>query len=457
MRKKLLSIILSLALLLPACGSEKSGGTGKEPTTSIQSNPTGSAEVGEKHLAGFTAENTFEAVFLTAERSRVKYSTGVSEALLGFSGKLSAELYESVKEDNENFLYSPLGLYLDMAMLADVCDLENAQDLFEMLGVKDKTELEEQTKNILSAVTSETNNKNEPSICKVSNSLWTDDEFGISDEAKKLLENVSKQMYADMYMRDLQSSEALAEMNEWADRKTNGLIKEIPLEPSEYTRLILLNALYFKKGWKESIYPDVTRKGDFTKADGTKVQVDMMHTSPDMNKIYYKSQNAMSAPLYYNDDSYVIFIKPDEKRDMKDILEKDVPEIIDAYGNNKYSNADRVYFTIPKLQYESSLQTMGDVIKSQGLKSVFDPDSGALETLASGHVAPLYVEGIGQSCKIIMDEKGTEAAAVTEIMAADNCVMEEKVIEMTMDSSFAFIIMSSNNTPLFIGMVGNPA
>ena len=57
-----------------------------------------------------------------------------------------------------------------------------------------------------------------------------------------------------------------------------------------------------------------------------------------------------------------------------------------------------------------------------------------------------------------MDEDGTEAAAVTEI-AIDEGVpaYEEPNIELNLDQPYAYVIMSSNNIPLFVGVVENPA
>ncbi|GFQ01715.1 probable non-inhibitory serpin-z5 [Phtheirospermum japonicum] len=68
------------------------------------------------------------------------------------------------------------------------------------------------------------------------------------------------------------------EVNAWAEKKTNGLIKD--LLPSDSvdsnTRLILANALYFKGAWAKKFKKSLTKHHDFYLSNGTKVRVPFM-------------------------------------------------------------------------------------------------------------------------------------------------------------------------------------
>ena len=70
------------------------------------------------------------------------------------------------------------------------------------------------------------------------------------------------------------------------------------------------------------------------------------------------------------------------------------------------------------------------------------------------------VSSVAHKCVIEVDEKGTEAAAVTEIDLEDEtcaCGMPpKKKIRMRVDRAFFFMIVASGGTPLFSGICADP-
>ncbi|MBQ5851791.1 MAG: serine proteinase inhibitor, partial [Lachnospiraceae bacterium] len=70
----------------------------------------------------------------------------------------------------------------------------------------------------------------------------------------------------------------------------------------------------------------------------------------------------------------------------------------------------------------------------------------------------IYIDLVRQKSKIIVDEEGTEAAAVTEVIMTEGCALiEDKPIEVRFDRPFLYMIMDMDkNIPLFIGILDEP-
>ena len=76
----------------------------------------------------------------------------------------------------------------------------------------------------------------------------------------------------------MKADEVANEVNLWAEKKTNELIKEIlPAGTvSNFTKLIFANAIYFKGVWDEKFDTLDTKDYDFHLIYGSKVQTPFM-------------------------------------------------------------------------------------------------------------------------------------------------------------------------------------
>ena len=476
LKKKVVALLLSASMLLAACGSEAGSSSsknssssgkessadsssGKESSSSGKESSSGSGRISSENF--YAAENSYTEYLKDRERAELGLSEEELSAFLSFVTSTN-EKYFSKEDKNGNYLYSPISLYLALALCEELTDEKVTSDLLTTLGVKDIKTLESAVDKIVKGISSEKDDKGLTSICRMANSIWSDDQLVLDDEAKKAIEHAAEQMFADIYHTDLQSEEAYEAMNKWVSEKTAGLIKEIPNKPDAETRMILFNALYFKKTWKEEIKKEYTEEKEFTLPSGETVKTDMMSVGVKEDKKYYKTANTVTAPLYYSDGSYCIFIRPNENCDrlaMSEIMKNEMPEIISAYANGQLKKADSLHFTIPKLEYEFKIEDMQNEIQALGVSSIFGSAGDPFSPLDGRNDDKLYVSAITQKCKIIMNEEGTEAAAVTQIDMKCNAAFEEpeEIIYMNLDHSYAYVIMSSNDIPLFVGVVENPA
>lgn len=452
-RKITASIMIMVMLVLMAgCGKE---GTSEKSSGGKKTDPE-QKNVKTEDVALFSAETEFSEYLTEQERKTGAYSENFRKVLNDFSAKTALKIYE--QSEDENYIYSPVSLYLALALAADLSDPEVTKDLMDILGADTKEDLETKVREIIKALSSETNDEGAAAICRIANSIWTDDQLYLSEDAKAEIKNTSKMMFADIYNADLQTEEALAAMNSWVDNKTNGLIKEIPLEPGPDTVMVLFNTLYFKKSWETTIDKKNNEERTFTKPDGSEVKTTMMHAYPG-GGAFYPAANSLTAPLYYNDGSYMIFIKPRDGVDMQTVLASDLPDIIDAYSSgDRLSYADDILFTMPIVEYEMTAKELNKVMMDLGVESVFNIEGDPFSPIDAENDEKLFVSAIAQKCKIIINEEGTEAAAVTEILIDECCDIEDETvtIDMTLDHEYAYVLMSANGTPMFIGTVSNP-
>jgi len=451
-KKKLISIVLAAVLALTACGSSENGK--KEKVT--QDRKTAANE-------DFSAENSFTDYLPVTQLEKNKYSDELKSKLLDFTVKTGSQFYE--KSEGSNYVYSPASLYLGLALCAEITDDGKAADLLDILGAKDREELEKNTKDIIAALSSDYTEKTKYQerhyISSISNSIWSDnDTIVLSEEGKQRLKRASEQMYADLYSMDIQSDEAYDLMNKWVKKKTRGLIETIPKKVDNDTVMALFNTLYFDKSWAVTNEVQQTVDREFYFEGNETVNVPMMDFTVYDKLYYYESDNATAATLHYCDGSYIILIDPNEGASLDTVMKNDVEKVITAFANEDYSEAGRMFISMPRVDYEMTLEDMQDAVKTLGVTTIFNPGA-SFEGLVEkdSEYKELFIGKISQKCRIIMNEEGTKAAAVTELEMKCGAVFdpEAKSITMTLDHPFAYVIMSANNTPLFVGAVQNPA
>lgn len=121
-------------------------------------------------------------------------------------------------------------------------------------------------------------------------------------------------------------------INDWVKKQTNDKIQNL-IEPElidDLTRVILVNALYFKGNWTHPFEKYSTRKKDFYKSKSETVQVDTMHNTDLYN--YYESPELNAKFLempYEGDDVSMTIVLPNEKDGLQS-LENQLDRVLAA-------------------------------------------------------------------------------------------------------------------------------
>lgn len=249
---------------------------------------------------------------------------------------------------------------------------------------------------------------------------------------------------------DFDNPNTAATINQWVDKSTGGQIKKVVGDIDRTAKAILINSISFKGTWKNEFSPYNTKEEEFTLSSGEKIKVDAMQDTR-INS-YLKEGNFQAISLPYYDDLEMDLFLPDKGVKINDFVEKATKENFDKWIKG-FSDA-RVNMKIPKFKLEYTENQMADVLKNLGVQQVFDADKSNLDGIAKD----TFISSITHKTCISVDEKGTEAAAVTvETACGSSQPPEYKNVDFIVDRPFVFAIRDcKTGAIIFIGKVENP-
>ena len=276
---------------------------------------------------------------------------------------------------------------------------------------------------------------------------------------KKSFENVIKNNFmAEISTQSLSDQSIVPAINNWVDNNTNGLIKSIIDAPfDDRTKLIILNAIYFKGKWAGTFDKRLTFEGSFNNIDGTNSSVKMMskrddfkylissHHDYSMIELPYRSEmNGMST----NNASMVIVL-PNQDDGILSVLsnQSTMASVKEDIKNVGQRHPNEIKLQLPTFSLETEYD-LTDKLSNIGIQDLFDSPKCDLSGIADGGIS---VSGVMHKAKVIVNEEGSEAAAVTMITVGITSVMP-RPREFIVDHSFLFFI-KENDLILFSGVV----
>lgn len=375
-------------------------------------------------------------------QQELREQNAVDESIINSIKEFSAESASTILSGKkDNACYSPISLYMALAMLSTGAKGETQDELLTLLREDDTEYLSEQMGKLFRLMYVD----NEMSKLYMTNSLWMngDEEFN-----QEFVDNAMISFYAASNKLDFNDSEAGEVISSWISDNTNGLLKpEIKIDPIKL--IYIINTIYLKDEWKDNFDEDATKEDVFSTADGESVSVDFMTRKLGCTKLI--GQGFKTASLYLKNTGKMTFVLPDEGVDVSSLLES--PESIAAMTSNENSEYGEVLITLPKFNFDTEFD-LKESLESLGVESVFkdNADLTGISDMAG------VVSEVKQGSNISINEDGVEAAAYTYI-AVDTAAApgENEVLELKFDRPFIFVLQSRENVPLFIGVVQNPA
>ena len=231
-------------------------------------------------------------------------------------------------------------------------------------------------------------------------------------------------------------------INAWCNEKTQGLIPKALDKVDPSYSMILINALHFKAEWSSPFNDKATSQKNFLLADGSIRPVDMMEQSARFG--YAEMCNCQIVRLPYKDSPYaMIVVLPNQAETPQSVL-----LFLKKEWKNLNLTSTKVHLQLPR--WESDFSTsLNQTLQKMGVKRIFSNKADFKGISRSG----LRVSDVLQKTHINVDEKGTEAAAVTAvIMVRTSLGRPEKVVEMNVNRPFLyFLVDTETNTPIFAG------
>ena len=439
--KRLITVAIVLALVGASCGDTAS------PTsaTTTMPTPTSTSPSGGVDIA--------RADFPRAASTDV--TNDEITTLVGSNTEFALDLFAAATADGGNVLVSPYSIAAALTMTYAGARGETAAEMASTLHLALPDDRIHAARNELDLLitlprTPVAGDDYEPFTIAVANSLWGHLDYPFLDD---FLELLAVNYDAGLNLVDFVAAteESRLAINAWVEDQTNGRIEDLIPEGviTTLTRLVIVNAIWFKANWQHQFDPANTADGQFTLLDGSTVTVPMMRQSEHFE--YVDGNGYQATRLRYAGDAAMTVILPDDGQ---------FQEMSDRLAAGQLADIDFSTYTLdltmPKWEFESEA-SLKKVLQGLGMVAAFtEPSlSGGADFTGKTEVRELFVHEVLHKAFIAVDEQGTEAAAATAVVIGLESAPQPAA--MTIDRPFLFVIEhSSTSEVLFIGQVVDP-
>ena len=367
-----------------------------------------------------------------------------------FAFNLFRTLSQTDEVKGHSFVVSPLSLTYVLSMLNAGATGQTSREILELLGFsKDGTEaVNELCKQLIDKAPM----VDKSVMLRLANMIAADKSVQLEDQ---YLLDTKKYYDSEVASLDFASADAVKYINEWCNRKTDGVIPGITDRLEGI--MALLNAVYFKASWHSAFDKAETRNGTFTLLDGSEKTVPLMHRK---DALFYTYNDIFKtiALTYGTGRNWAMYVLlPHEGKTPDDVLESLSSK---SWADNlqhasimmEAQIAEGVDVLLPRFKTDCAVN-LNSIISEMGAPSMFLPKDEL--TGFSSNYKDMFVSLIKQKASIEVSEDGTEAAGVTIASQATATGAESgppPVPEFHATRPFVYIIQEvSSGAIFFIG------
>ncbi|NWS57793.1 SPB10 protein, partial [Chunga burmeisteri] len=256
------------------------------------------------------------------------------------------------------------------------------------------------------------------------------------------------------------SEQTRKEINAWVEKQTEGKIENLlkTQDVTSTTRLVLVNAIYFKAEWEEKFRASNTNLQPFRLSKNKTKPVKMMYMRHTFPVLIMETMNFKMIELPYTEHELSMFILlPDVIKDSTTGLEQLERELtyekLSKWTDSKTKTKTLVDLFLPKFRMEDRYD-ISDNLNSMGMRSAFRSNADFSGMAESDDV---HISKVLHKSFVAVDEKGTEAAAATVITDVTSGP-PEPAMQFKVDHPFHFFIRhNKSKSILFYGRFCSPA
>lgn len=337
---------------------------------------------------------------------------------------------ERLYDGTGNQLLSPISLALALSMAADGANGDTRAEMLNALASE-------------SADWAALRASLEKSGLKIANAAFTAADLSINSDYIARLNGEYAAEWFEM------GADIVDKINSWTNRHTDGLIEKLlDAAPDADTQLILLNAVAMDAKWALPFDADATTDAIFHAPDGD-ATVPMMHKTAYLE--YGETEIAQLLRLRYLDSDLTMLLALPKA----DHTEQEILAALSEHGLAYFSaigEETRVQLALPKVDFAAE-NGLNDALNAVGIQTAFTD----LADFSGISDSPLCIGSVIQKARLIIDEDGTKAAAVTESIMTNSAMIMEDPIEFTADHPFVAIIADeSTEAACFAAVIANP-
>jgi serine protease inhibitor len=236
-------------------------------------------------------------------------------------------------------------------------------------------------------------------------------------------------------------------MDAWVNSNTGGRIEKAPARYDTRNTFSLLNTVYLAAAWDVPFNAEATSDEQFATPQGT-FNVPMMHGLQHM--AFAEGPGWQAVDLPYGEGFVMRLVLPAEDSDggaaaIKADLLTEVSDALEA------AEPEPIELALPTWDHKSSFDVRA-VLEQLGLRKTLETTTG-FDAIQPG----LMLTQAAQDANITVAEKGTVAAAVTQINGMATSAPAQPDKSITFDRPFHYqIVHVESGLSLFMGKVADP-
>ncbi|XP_062925761.1 leukocyte elastase inhibitor-like [Mobula hypostoma] len=302
----------------------------------------------------------------------------------------------------------------------------------------------------------ELNNPQAKYVLKTANRLFGEKSYNF---LAAYLADTLKYYQAELAPVDfLTAAEAVRqEINTWAEKQTEGKITNLLAEGSvdSLTKLVLVNAIYFKGNWHRKFNTELTHDGEFRIKQHETKPVQMMKLKSRFAFTYIPEVSTKILELPYDDNELsMVILLPDINDDftgMEKLQNHLTVGHLMTWTNPDKMNEIEINVALPKFKLEEKYD-LESILIEMGMVDAFSTTQANYSAMTSRN--DLLLTKVVHKSFVEVNEEGTEAAASTAVVMVRCALITDNFVA---DHPFLFFIRhNKTRNILFFGRFSSP-
>lgn len=370
--------------------------------------------------------------------------SGNVKSVIRSNNHFGKNLFKILSEENQkNIVISPFSAHCVLSMVYVGSQGDTSEEFEEILLLSDVQTTINEYHEILANI-----EKIKSVTFTAANKLYVMEKRTIRGDFRFILK--SKFFAEAQNLNFAMTEEAAKTINDWVEEKTHNKIKGLikPDMLDALTRLVLVNAIYFKGKWLHKFTS--VEKEPFYLLDGSSKVIDMMHLNS--TKLLYSEDETLNAKIlqlpYQGKDIYMYVFLPNERDGVK-YLGHALLDFDFVTCQQKMRQCE-VDISLPKFNIEFDI-SLKSVLEEMGLSIIFTEN--AKFSRMSCNCRDLKVSDVVQKAFIEVNEEGTEAGAVTAAQTVKLSRPIRYIFKAEHPFVFTLNLRKDKNNPILFGQL----
>ena len=359
----------------------------------------------------------------------------------------ATRLYAQLPHDG-NIFYSPTSIRMALAMTYAGAKGETAKEMEKALALQGSSQT---IHDGFAKELGDLAKPNDKQTVRVVNQLWGQKGRAFDPGYLALLQ---KNYAAPLVQLDFRADgdQSRRTINTFVSDHTEQRINDlIPSALPKETKLVVTNAVYFKAGWRETFDESATADAPFFVSPSKTAPSRLMSVTHTFR--YGKTADAQVVELpYASGDMSMMIVLPNDKNGLAKVEQSMNDASIATWA--KSLSSTQVAVKLPKLTMTSTF-SLAEKLSALGMPRAFDAQRADFSGMDG--TKEIFISEVLHKAFVAVDEKGTEAAAATAVIAIAGAAMPSAPpVDFRADHPFVFFIRDTRGTILFVGRVSDP-